>query len=90
MSLASNTDYGHPERAFFKNPKLLGLIFFRHLGYTVAVYSWSIVNNFVIDVYCRCLEILCHIALSSIANYSRPYSLLQFGIKSVGIYSRHL
>ena len=21
--------------------------------YTVAVYSWSIANNFVIDVYCR-------------------------------------
>ena len=52
---------------------------------TVAVYSWSIANNFVIDVYCRCLEILCQIALSSIANYFRSYSLLQFGIKSIGI-----
>ena len=30
--------------------------------YTVAVYSWSIANNFVIDVYCRCLENLCQIA----------------------------
>ena len=26
--------------------------------YTVAVASWSIANNFVIDFYCRCLEIL--------------------------------
>ena len=32
------------------------------LRYTVAVYSWSIANNFVIDVYCRCLEISCQIA----------------------------
>ena len=30
--------------------------------YTVAVYSWSIANDFVIDFYCRCLEILCQIA----------------------------
>ena len=30
--------------------------------YTVAVYSWSIAINFVIDVYCRCLEMLCQIA----------------------------
>ena len=29
-------------------------------GYTVS--SWSIANNFVIDFYCRCLEILCQIA----------------------------
>ena len=29
---------------------------------TVAVYSRSIANNFVIDVYCRCLDILCQIA----------------------------
>ena len=26
--------------------------------YTVAEYSWSIANNFVIGVYCRCLHIL--------------------------------
>ena len=58
--------------------------------YTVAVYSWSIANNFVIDVYCRCLEILCQIAFSSIANYFRSYRKKQFGIKSVGIYSRRL
>ena len=32
------------------------------IKYTVAVYSWSIANNFVIDVYCRCLHILCQIA----------------------------
>ena len=57
--------------------------------YTVAVYSWSIANNFVIYVYYRYLEILCQIALSSIANYFRSDSLLQFGIKSIGIYSRH-
>ena len=49
----------------------------------------SIANNFVTDVYCRCLEILCQIALNSIANYFRSYSLLQFGIKSIGIYSKH-
>ena len=54
------------------------------------MYSWSIANNFVIDVYCRCLEILCQITLSSIANYFRSYSLLQFGIKSIGICTRHL
>ena len=30
--------------------------------YTVAVSSWSIANNLVIDFYCRCLEILCQIA----------------------------
>ena len=58
--------------------------------YTVAVYSWSIANNFVIDVYCRCLEILCQIAFSSIANYFRFYRKKQFGIESVGIYSRNL
>ena len=57
--------------------------------YTVAVYSWSIANNIVIDVYCRCLEILCQIAFSSIANYFRSYRKKQFGIKSIGIYSRH-
>ena len=28
---------------------------------TVTVSSWSIANNFVIDFYCRCLEILCQI-----------------------------
>ena len=39
--------------------------------YTVAVYSWSIANNFFIGLYCRCLEILCQIAFSSIANYFR-------------------
>ena len=44
----------------------------------------SIANNFVIDVYCRC-----QIAFSSIANYFRSYRLLQFGIKSIDIYSRH-
>ena len=38
---------------------------------TVAVYSWSMANNFVIDFNCRCLEILCQIALSSVANYFR-------------------
>ena len=32
--------------------------------YTVAVSSWSIANNFVIDFYCRCLEILCQIAIN--------------------------
>ena len=52
--------------------------------YTVAVYSWFIANNFVIGFYCRCLEILCQIALSSIANYFRFYRKKQFGIESVG------
>ena len=51
--------------------------------YEAVVSSWSIANNFVQDFYCRCLEILCQIALSSLANYFRSYSLLQFGIKSV-------
>ena len=59
-------------------------------NYTVAVSSWSIANNFVIDFYHRCLEILCQIAQSSLANYFRSYSLLQFGIKSLGIYNRSL
>ena len=44
----------------------------------------SIANNFVIDVYCRCLQILYEIAINC-----KRYSL-QFGVKSVGIYSRHL
>ena len=57
--------------------------------YTVAEYSWSIANNFVIGVYCRCLEILSPIAFSSVANYFRSYRKKQFGIESVGIYSRH-
>ena len=56
---------------------------------TVAEYGWSIANNFVIDVYCRCLEILYQIAFSRVANYFRSYRKKQFGIKSVGIYSRH-
>ena len=30
--------------------------------FTVAAYRWSIANYFVIDIYCRCLEILCQIA----------------------------
>ena len=46
------------------------------------MYSWSIVNNFVIDVYCRCLEILCQIAFSSVANYFGSYGKKQFGTKS--------
>ena len=58
-------------------------------AYTVAEYNWSIANNFIIDVYCRCLEILCQVALSGIANYFRSYRKKQFGIKSIGIYSRH-
>ena len=58
--------------------------------YTVAVYSWFIANNFVIGFYCRCLEILCQIAFSSVANYFRFYRKKQFGIESVGIYSRNL
>ena len=62
-------------------------IWFNH---TVAVYSWFIANNFVIGFYCRCLEILCQIAFSSIANYFRFYRKKQFGIESVGIYSRNL
>ena len=47
----------------------------------------SIANNFVIGFYRKCLEILFQIAFSSLANYFRSYSVLQFGIKSVGIYS---
>ena len=41
--------------------------------YTVAEYSWFIANNFVIGFYCRCLEILCRIAFSNVANYYRSY-----------------
>ena len=41
--------------------------------YTVALYSWSIANNFVEGFYCRCLDILCQIAFSSVANYFRSY-----------------
>ena len=59
------------------------------LKYTVAVYSWSIANNFVIGVYCRCLEILSQIAFSKVANCFKIYWKMQFGIESVGIYSRH-
>ena len=40
---------------------------------TVAEYSWFIANNFVIGFYCRCLEILCRIAFSNVANYYRSY-----------------
>ena len=58
-----------------------------HTTHTVAVYSWFITNNFVISVYCRCLEILCQIAFSSVANYFRFYRKKQFGIESVGIYT---
>ena len=50
----------------------------------------SIANKFVIDVYCRCLQILCQIAFSSLANYFRSDRKKQFRIKSVGIYSRRL
>ena len=58
--------------------------------YTVAVYSWSIANSFVIGFYSRCLEILCQIAFRNLANYFRVYRKKQFGIKSVGIYNRRL
>ena len=54
--------------------------------YTVAVYSWFIANNFVIGVYCRCIESLCQIVFSSIANYFRSYSILE--IKPCGLGSR--
>ena len=57
------------------------------------LYSWSIDNNFVIGFYCRCQEILCQIAFSIVhisANYFISYRKKQFGIKSVGIYSRRL
>ena len=57
---------------------------------TAAEYSWSIANNFVIGVYCRCLQILCQIEFSSIDNYFRSYRKKKFGIKSVGIYSRRM
>ena len=57
--------------------------------HTVAKYSWSIANNIVIGFYCRCLEILSQIAFSSVANYFRLYRKKQFGIESVGIYSRN-
>ena len=60
--------------------------FLKNYNSTVAVYSWSIAINFVIDVYCKCLQILFQIAFSSTANYFRPYRKKQFGIKSVGIY----
>ena len=40
----------------------------REWKYTVAVYSCSIANNFDIDFYCICLEILCQIALSSLGQ----------------------
>ena len=59
-------------------------------NYTVAEYSWSIANNFVIGVYCRCLEILSQIAFSSVANYFRIYRKKQFGIESVGIYTANM
>ena len=35
---------------------------------TVDVYSYSIANDFDIGFYCICLEILCQIAFSSLAN----------------------
>ena len=38
------------------------------LVHTVAEYSWSIANDFVIGVYCRCLETLSKIVFSSVAN----------------------
>ena len=65
------------------------LMLIKQFYHTLAEYSWSIANNIVIDVYCRCLEILYQIAFSRIANYFRSYRKKQFGIESVGIYSRH-
>ena len=69
------------------------LVFFEIVAFleilTVAEYSWPIANNFVIGVYCKCLEILSQIAFSSVANYFRSYRKKQCGIESVGIYSRH-
>ena len=59
-------------------------------SYTVAVYSWSKANNFVIGFYCSCLQILCQIEFSSLANYFRSYRKKQLGKKSVGVYSRRL
>ena len=53
----------------------------------------SIVNNFVINVYWRCLQVLCQIALRSIANYFRSYRKKSFGIKSadqLGFISKQL
>ena len=69
------------------------LVFFEIVAFleilTVAEYSWSIANNFVIGVYCKCLEILSQIAFSSIANYFRIYRKKQFGIESVVINNRN-
>ena len=61
----------------------------KKLNFHDALFNYvtrdSIANNFVIDVYCRCLEILGQIAFGSIANYFRSYRKKQFGIKYVGI-----
>ena len=51
------------EKAFFDKSCEAGSFYTTDtIKYTVAVYSWSIADNFVIDVYCRCLEILCQFA----------------------------
>ena len=51
-----------------KEIKMILRLFLVIAMYTVAVYSWSIANNFVIGVYFRCLEILSQIAF----KYSNP------------------
>ena len=58
------------------------------VSFTVAMYSWYIAITLL---WVSTVDILCQIASSSLAyNYFRSYSILQFGIKSVGIYSRRL
>ena len=60
---------------------LLGTVIIKSTSMkTVAVYSWSIAKHFVLDIYRRCLQILCQIAFSSIANYFRSYRKRQFGL----------
>ena len=57
------------------------------VSFTVAMYSWSIAITLL---WVSTVDILCQIAFSKLDNYFRSYSILQFGIKYEGIYSRRL
>ena len=56
MALLWHTDYGHPERVFFLNPKLLGLGRQIGLEFFEAFHKKSIVN-FKFDE-CVCILLL--------------------------------
>ena len=61
QTLSAASKQFQPKHLGVSDEAFIGLPYIR-LHTTVAVYSWSMANNFVIDVCYRCLQLLCQIA----------------------------